>query len=130
MQGKSEQQMDAYLMERCMNVMTELNDARIISFFDDGFGVDPLEASHIMSQQMIDFEAMKNMMSISFDADKKDILLALSECQMMHRPVRRAEKKFLNEAYKLIKFKLDESGPRAKVVRIQSPQQKVRICNF
>ena len=129
MQGKSEQQMDAYLMERCMNVITELNEASIISFFDDGFGVDPLEASHIMSQQMIDFMSMKNMMSLPFDSDKRHILLALSSCEMLHRPVRRAEKKLLNEACKLIKYKLDESGARGKIVRIQSPHQKVRRCN-
>ena len=124
MQGKTEKQMDSYLMEQVIKCMTDLCESGVISFDEDGFGVAPLPASHIMSAHMVDFKAMKKLMAVPHDAGPKNILLVLSSCDVLHLPVRRAEKKCLNEMHGKVKYNIDM--PISKV-RIQKPWQKAYV---
>mmetsp|Transcript_14467 Transcript_14467/g.21404 ORF Transcript_14467/g.21404 Transcript_14467/m.21404 type:complete len:1093 (-) Transcript_14467:119-3397(-) len=121
MQGKSEQEMNQYLKDRCMRSLQELRDSKIISFLGDGYGMAPNPASHIMSRHIVPFDVMKRFIELNHDAGPKDILLVLSECEGLHRPVRRSEKKFLNQVYKQIKYKYD--GPQSKIKIQKSPQK-------
>ena len=124
LQGKNEQQMNAYLKQKCMQSLNELNDEQIISVQENGKKIKPLPASHIMSKHMVPFDAMKRFINLPFDCDTRDILLTLSECEGLHRPVRRSEKKLLNEVYKGSKHKYD--GPQSKI-RIQKSCQKAFV---
>ena len=124
MQGKSEQEMDSYLMSHIMKCLAELNEHKIISMNEDGFGIAPLPASHTMSHQMVDFEAMKKLMSLPHDVGTKQLLEVIASCEVLHRPVRRSEKKLLNEVHAKVKFPIDT--PTSKV-RIQSPSQKAFV---
>ena len=55
----------------------------------------------------------------------KNILMTLSECEGLQRPVRRSEKKELNEIYRSsMKYKFE--GPQSKI-RIQAPAQKAFV---
>lgn len=121
MQGKSEQEMNQYLKDRCMRSLHELRDSSIISFLGDGYGVAPNPASHIMSRHLVPFDVMRRFIELKHDAGPKEILLVLSECEGLHRPVRRSEKKFLNGVYKQIKYKYD--GPQSKIKIQKSPQK-------
>jgi ATP-dependent DNA helicase HFM1/MER3 len=91
---------------------------------DDGYEITPVPANHIMSQQLVTCEAMELFVGLPFDASQCQILKALTEIEDIHRPVRRSEKKALNETHKMIKYKLD--GAPSKV-RVQKPPEKALV---
>lgn len=86
--------------------------------------VTPLFACHVMSQQLVDFQTMKRIIELPFACDTGQLLATISHFEGLHKPVRRSEKKILNEVHKAIKYKLD--GPPSKV-RIQEPHQKAFV---
>jgi len=124
MQGKKEQQMDSYLLDRCVNSLRELHELGIIELQDNGSSIIPLKASHVMSSNMVDFAVMKRISELPHDGGGENLIHMLSECEGLHRPVRRSEKKNLNDAHRMIKYKLP--GPPSKV-RIQTPTEKAFV---
>jgi ATP-dependent DNA helicase HFM1/MER3 len=114
---------DSYLMKLCQDSLQRLHQEGVITSGESG-EIVPLPACHVMSQSMVDFEAMKEIVGLPFDADQALLLKALSEFQGLHRPVRRSEKKFLNDVHKMIRYKLD--GPPSKV-RVQNAAQKAFV---
>lgn len=117
--------LDSHLHSIGQDTITRLRETGLVSSGEDGIIV-PLEPCHIMSQNMISFGAMKRIIDLPSDTSQAGLLKALSDMTELHLPVRRNEKKFLNECHKsaLIRFKLD--GPLSKV-RIQSPSQKAFV---
>ena len=83
-----------------------------------------LPASHMMSQHLVDYQAMKLFVDLPHDAKQCHVLQTLADMEGLHRPVRRAEKRFLKEAHKSLKYKLD--GPPSKVT-IQKPSEKAFV---
>lgn len=47
---------------------------------------------------MVDMQAMDLLVQLPADASQRQVLEAVSEMEGLHRPVRRAEKKYLNDA--------------------------------
>jgi hypothetical protein len=84
----------------------------------------PTFAAHVMNQHMVDFESMKLIMDLPFDANTRQILEMLSQFEGMHKPVRRPEKKILVECHKSMRYQFD--GPQSKI-RIQEPHQKAFV---
>jgi Sec63 Brl domain len=95
----------------------------------------------------VEFQAMKIIVQLPFDATQKDLLIALSSIEGLQRPLRRSEKQCLNELQyvhfskstllkahrahsllspcsKALKYKLE--GPLSKA-RVQSPEQKAFV---
>jgi hypothetical protein len=121
--ASSKSEIETYFEKHCLEALQQLSDEGIITFDDSG-RISPLPACHIMSQHMVDFKAMKQIVALPFDADQALLLKVLAEFDGLHRPVRRAEKKALNEVHKIIRYKLD--GPPSKV-RIQTPSEKAFV---
>lgn len=86
--------------------------------------VTPLFACHVMSQHIVDFAAMTRIIALPSTLDAGHLIGTISHFEGLHKPVRRSEKKILNEVHKAIKYKLD--GPPSKV-RIQEPHQKAFV---
>jgi ATP-dependent DNA helicase HFM1/MER3 len=116
--------LDSHLHSLCQNTLSQLRDTGLVLWRDDGV-VAPLQPCHIMSQNMISFDAMKRITELPSDTTQAQLLTALSEMDELHFPVRRLEKKILNECHKteIIRFKL---GPLSKV-RIQRPSEKAFV---
>lgn len=72
----------------------------------------------------MDLQTMKSITKLAHDAGPHQLLHLLANCAKIQSPVRRSGKKQLNEAYKLIKYKLE--GPQSKI-RIQTPPEKVFV---
>ena len=72
----------------------------------------------------MDLQTMRAITKLPYDSGPHQLLNLLSNCEKIQSPVRRHEKKHLNDAYKLIKHKLE--GPQSKV-RIQTPAEKVFV---
>lgn len=119
---------EKWRIQTCGVALKKLSDAGIISVNgkeNQGNGVVvPLFPSHVMSQHMVDFESMKLIMELPFDSETQQLLTMLSKFDGLHRPVRRSEKRLLNDAHKSIKFKFE--GPPSKV-RVQEPHQKAFV---
>lgn len=73
-----------------------------------------------MSQNLVDYQAMQRIVGIPFDAGQSHVLKALAEMECHNKPVRRSQKRFLNEAHKSLKYKLD--GPPSKL-RVHEPEK-------
>lgn len=114
----TESHIEAYAKKQCLESLQRLSDEGII-LLDESGHTSPLPTCHIMSQHLIDFDAMTQIVTLPFDADQSMLLKFLSECEWLHRPVQRNEKKTLNQVHKTIKYKLP--GPPSK---IQTPTEK------
>lgn len=89
-----------------------------------GQGLVALSASHIMSHHLVDLQAMELLVQLPFDANQHQLLTRISLIEGLHRPVRRGEKKSLNEMHKMVRYKLE--GPKSKV-RVKEPSDKVFV---
>lgn len=116
---------ESYLMTYCVNSLRKLHEARIIDLDSVGNKIQPRKASHVMSRHMIAFNDMKGIVALPHDVGALQLLQTISDMDGIHFPVRRSEKTHLNEAHKLVKYKL-QGGPPSKM-RIQTPSQKAYI---
>jgi len=114
---------DTHLLQLCTDTVQRLQTIGAL-IRSDGQALDPLEASHIMSQHLVDYKAMELVVKLPFDASQCQVLKAISAMKGLHRPVRRSEKKKLNAMHKSIKYKLE--GPPSKV-RVQQPEEKAFV---
>ena len=83
--------------------------------------ISPLAASHIMSQHSVSFEAMKAFADLPFDATQQQILHCISSLELTQFPVRKLEKKFLNQCHQEVRYKIAEPSNKYKV---QLPKEK------
>ena len=104
--------------------LRELDDDGIISVNKENGAVSPLTGSVVMSSHLVAYAAMKKIVALPFDTTQSSLVMAIAEFEGLHRPVRRSEKKILNELHKSIRYKLD--GPVSKV-RVQQPWQKAFV---
>lgn len=123
LRGRGDDIFHSFLLAKCEDSIAKLSKIRAITEQDDGT-FSPEAASHIMSRNFIDFETMKAIVKLPHDCGPLQLLHMLSKCEKIQTPVRRAEKKELNEAYKLVKYKFE--GPQSKI-RIQTPAQKAFV---
>ena len=104
--------------------LRELDDDGIISVNKENGVVLPLAGSVVMSSHLVEHSAMKKIVGLPFDATQSQLLIVIAQFEGLHRPVRRSEKKVLNQLHKTIRYKLD--GPESKV-RVQEPWQKAFV---
>lgn len=116
--------LETQLKRLCGEALKVLDDEGIVTVSKTDGQISPHFACHVMSQNMVEFQGMKMILKLPFDAGMSDMLKSLCEFEGMHRPVRRSEKKLLNDAHRMVKFKLE--GPPSKV-RIQTPSQKAFV---
>lgn len=114
---------DEYILNLCRETVSRLLAIKAIRQPTDR-DVVPRGASHVMSQHLVDISAMRLIVDLPHDASLGHVLKTLAKVEGAHRPVRRSEKRVLNETHKLVKFRLP--GPPSKV-RIQQPYEKVFV---
>ena len=106
---------DEFLRKIALESLQSLDKAKIIEFDEDGFGVTPLEPSHIMSKHLINFASMKEMMSLHNDSGLQELLHTLCQCRDVQLPLRRSEKKTLNSFHKDVRYKIKSPLAPSKV---------------
>jgi hypothetical protein len=111
---------DAHLVHLCSDAIRRLRSIGVLIQSEDT-AVHPRDASHIMSQHLVDYATMEIISQLPFDATQCQVVRAIANVENLQRPCRRDEKKTLNAAHKEIKFKLD--GQPSKV-RVQQPWEK------
>ena len=115
---------DDQINDMVYHSIRRLQSCALINVDDNCGQIFPLEASSIMSNHLVDFDAMRIIVDVASDATQVQLLRAICDVEGLHRPVRRAEKRVLNELHKSIKYKLE--GPPSKV-RVQHPWQKTFV---
>ena len=118
--GKGDNAVQSFILDKCSASIDNLLKIRAISMHDDGT-FSPDASCHVMSRNFIEFDAMKAIVKLPHDAGPLQLLHMMSNCAKIQTPVKRNEKKALNEAYKTIKYKLE--GPQSKI-RIQTAAEK------
>jgi len=123
MNGKGSDSLHSFIVDKCSQSIEQLMKVEAISMEKDG-SITPTAASRIMSRNFVDYDTMKSIVKLHHDSGPLQILQMLSNCHKIQFPVRRHEKKTLNEAHKYVRYKLE--GPASKV-RVQSPEEKVFV---
>ncbi|KAL7539117.1 hypothetical protein ACHAXR_010579 [Thalassiosira sp. AJA248-18] len=121
--GKGSDELHSYILDKCTDSIKKLTKIRAITLEDDGT-FSPDAGCHVMSRNFVDFETMKSIVKLPHDSGPVQLLQMMANCEKVQTQVRRNEKKPLNEAYKLIKYKLE--GPQSKI-RIQTPEEKAFV---
>jgi Sec63 Brl domain len=122
---QGEEGLEQCLTRICGAELKKLDDAGCIQVSKHQNGnITPLFACHVMNQHLVEFSAMKLIIELPFASDAGKLLATIAQFEGLAKPVRRSEKKLLNEVHKLIKYKLE--GPPSKV-RVQEPHQKAFV---
>lgn len=111
--------LNASMLGACTNVIKELSGAKLIRFNEQENKVFPNPESFIMSRNLTRFSSMKHLMSINPATTLSDLVKSLPNCIELHKPVRRTEKRTLNELTNVIRFPLKE--------KVQQPYHKCYI---
>lgn len=88
--------LDAQLLDLCRDTCSSLVKLGAIKV-DCGEFLRPKPAGVIMSQSLVDIQAMEIMTQIPHDATQSIVLKAIAHISGLQRPVRRHEKRFLNQ---------------------------------
>jgi ATP-dependent DNA helicase HFM1/MER3 len=122
----SQHSIDSHLLQLCQSAIRQLHEEGLVEVNDDN-EIFPLPASHIMSQTMVPFDAMKLFTTLSFDASQKDILSVLSQVEdLCAFSLRRDEKKLLNELHETEKIRHKLGIPASKF-RLKTPKDKAFV---
>eukprot|EP00804_Cyclotella_cryptica_P018375 CCRYP_015473-RA/>CCRYP_015473-RA protein AED:0.16 eAED:0.29 QI:0/0.37/0.22/1/1/1/9/0/1809 len=121
--GNGHDDVMSFIAEKCKESIDHLCKMGAIVVKENGT-FSPSATSIIMSRNFIDLQTMRSITKLRHDCGPHQLLHLLSNCEKLQSPVRRHEKKHLNEAYKQIKYKLE--GPQSKI-RIQTPAEKAFV---
>ena len=126
-------QFDGLLHELCRKTITDLADAMLVKFDEDSHTVEPYPEAHIMTRHMIKFGTMKVLMELFDQNDIASLLLALSKCTELQKPLRRDEKSTLNALMKALRFPLKakvQSTDSKVYVLLQAAVGRLNIIDF
>jgi replicative superfamily II helicase len=94
---ESPMSLDSHLLRLCHEAFESLSRLGAIRTSDE-HRVDATPTGHIMSQSLVEIQAMEIMaLHVPHDATQSAVLKGISEMTGLQRPVRRQEKKLLNE---------------------------------
>lgn len=116
------QQLEKATKDIVMRILGDLAEYNIIEYDDEGFGVLPQNASHLMAQYYVSFATMKIFVKEGSEATSEaDLLRILAKSAELVESLflRRSEKKQLNELTSLLRYPV-----RTKV---QTVEEKVYI---
>ena len=105
--GSGDDVLHSFVLGKCSDSIDKLRKIRAIDMHDDDATFSPTPGCHVMSRNFIDFETMKDIIKLPHNSGPVQLLHMISNCSKIQTPVRRHEKKALNEAYKRIKYKLE-----------------------
>ncbi|CAM9375008.1 unnamed protein product [Ectocarpus sp. 4 AP-2014] len=100
---------------------SELRNAGVIAMDEDEFSVQPTPHGVLFSRFMVRFESMKAILEVSENHGTRDILRVCAECNEVNVPLRRAEKRFLNDLNQKVRY----PPPKKEVVR--TPADKALV---
>ncbi|KAL7551782.1 hypothetical protein ACHAWF_014973 [Thalassiosira exigua] len=120
--GRSDDALHSFVLDKCQDSIDKLRGINAISMEEDGT-FSPTAGCHVMSQNFVGFDTMKSIVKLPHDSGPLQLLHMLANSHLKTQ-IRRDEKKHLNEAYKLIKYKLQ--GPQSKI-RIQTDEEKAFV---
>jgi hypothetical protein len=123
LEAGSNTSVEAYFRKVCEESINRLHSIGTL-LKDDKSCLLPSAASHIMSQHLVTYSAMEIIVNLPFDASQHQMLKAICNMEGLRRPVRRSEKKLLNEMHKMVKYKLE--GPASKA-RVKESEQKAFV---
>ncbi|CAM9447533.1 unnamed protein product, partial [Scytosiphon promiscuus] len=96
---------ESSLQSRLLEALnSELREAGVIAMDEDDFTVRPTPHGVLFSRFMVRFDSMKALMSVSEQHSTREVLRACAECHELSVPVRRAEKRLLNDLNKQVRY--------------------------
>jgi len=114
-------ELNEQLRETCKVALERLAQERIISLDRDSGAVMPSTEAHVMSRHMVKFSTMVMLLALPATAGIESLLRQLCACEELQRPLRRNEKKELNECAKTVRFPLTSRD------RVKTPQDRTYV---
>jgi len=81
--SSTEVDIEAYVNKHCLESLQRLSSEGIIASDDSGI-CSAFPACHVMSQHLVDFEAISRIVGLPFNADQSMLLKLLAECDHLH----------------------------------------------
>jgi len=107
------------LQQLSIKAVSDLSKEDIVNFDQATKTVSSRPETHIMARSMISFNTMVLLMKLPLDCTLSQFIAALSRAKELYKPVRRSEKKLLNDMMKAIRFPLK--------IRVQEPPHKAFV---
>lgn len=111
---------EARLRSALLKVLHDLDAGEMVRFSDDDLTVAPLVAGKVMSKTLISYDSMKALRALPPDASLEELLWACCRCSEVALPLRKADKRPLNELLAKCRF-------RSKFKRCQLPSHKAFV---
>jgi len=111
---------EARLRAALLKVLHDLNAEEVARFSDEDLTVGSLVAGRVMSKTLISFATMKVLRALPPDASLDELLWACCRCSEVALPMRKADKRPLNELLAKCRF-------RSKFKRCQLPSHKAFV---
>lgn len=111
---------EARLRSALLKVLHDLDAGEMARFSDDDLTVAPLVAGKVMSKTLISYDSMKALRALPPDASLEELLWACCRCSEVALPLRKADKRPLNELLAKCRF-------RSKFKRCQLPSHKAFV---
>ena len=113
--------MDTQLRNLCVISLERLANEGIISYDRTSGVVSPKAEATVMSKHMINFATMVSLLALPPTCGIQPLLQQLSACLETQRPLRRDEKKVLNDYSKTMRY------PMASRDRVKTPQDRTYV---
>lgn len=115
---------EKHLVELCNQTVSRLAKVDLLKYNQERQRLDPTPGGHVMSQHLVDLQTMELLSSLPHTLGQSELLQTIAKIEELQRPVRRAEKRILNELHKSLKYRLD--GALSKI-RIKEPWEKAFV---
>lgn len=118
--GRQSEDVETRLRAALLKVLHDLDAEEVARFSDEDLSVGTLVAGKVMSKTLISFETMKVLRALPADASLEELLWACCRCNEVSLPVRKADKRPLNDLLTKCRF-------RSKFKRCQLPSHKAFV---
>lgn len=118
--GKPGDGVKARLRAALLRVLHDLDSEEVARFSDEDLTVGPLVAGKVMSKTLVSFDTMKTLRALPAEASLEELLWACCRCSEVVLPVRKSDKRPLNEMLPKCRF-------RSKFKRCQLPSHKAFV---
>lgn len=117
----------------CVGAINDLAEAKILSYDSETLMMVPQYEAFVMTRHVIKFKSMKKIMSMEQTWGVAQLLRGICFVEEAEKPLRRDEKKILNEMMKHVRFPLKvrvATSDLKAYVLIQSAVSKTFIVDF
>lgn len=101
-----EAHLESLIEDMAIRSVEQLAAAQVVQYDTVNKNIIANPEAHIMSRHIVTFKTMEALLALPRTCSLPALLVSLSQCEELIKPVRRSEKKFLNDSMRHVRFPL------------------------